>query len=185
MDNSRLIDYDIAYMKIAMAMGELSHAIRYKVGCIIVSKKGQIISQGYNGMPSGYDNQCEEVECSCNWVRGCCVNAEPIEKMKSLEHCKNCKYCKLLTKKEVLHAESNAISKCAKWNSSTDDATLYVTLSPCVDCSKLIIQSGIKRLVYLDEYRNIDGIKMLNKVGIKVQQIDIENKSLKDIYYEE
>lgn len=185
MNNERKIQYDIAYMKMAMVMAELSHAIRYKVGCIIVSKDGQLISQGFNGTPSGYDNCCEEVMCECKWIHGCQKNAEPIERVLNVEYCKDCKFCKLTTKKEVLHAETNAISKCAKWHSSTVDGTLYVTLSPCIDCAKLIIQAGITRLVYLDEYRDVSGIKLLNKVGIKVHQLNIENKSLKEINYEE
>ena len=184
MNNERKIQYDIAYMKMAMVMAELSHAIRYKVGCIIVSKDGQLISQGFNGTPSGYDNCCEEVMCECKWIHGCQKNAEPIESVLNVEYCKDCKFCKLTTKKEVLHAETNAISKCAKWHSSTVDGTLYVTLSPCIDCAKLIIQAGITRLVYLDEYRDVSGIKLLNNVGIKVQQLDITNKSLTDINYE-
>lgn len=184
MNNERKIQYDIAYMKMAMVMAELSHAIRYKVGCIIVSKDGQLISQGFNGTPSGYDNCCEEVMCECKWIYGCQKNAAPIEDVLNVEYCKDCKFCKLATKKEVLHAETNAISKCAKWHSSTVDGTLYVTLSPCIDCAKLIIQAGITRLVYLDEYRDVSGIKLLNKVGIKVQQLDITNKSLTDINYE-
>lgn len=184
MNNDRKIQYDIAYMKMAMVMAELSHAIRYKVGCIIVSKDGQLISQGFNGTPSGYDNCCEEVMCECKWTHGCQKNAQPIEDVLNVEYCKDCKFCKLTTKKEVLHAETNAISKCAKWHSSTVDGTLYVTLSPCIDCAKLIIQAGITRLVYLDEYRDVSGIKLLNNVGIKVQQLDITNKSLTDINYE-
>lgn len=184
MNNDRKIQYDIAYMKMAMVMAELSHAIRYKVGCIIVSKDGQLISQGFNGTPSGYDNCCEELMCECKWIHGCQKNAQPIKDVLNVEFCKDCKFCKLTTKKEVLHAETNAISKCAKWHSSTVDGTLYVTLSPCIDCAKLIIQAGITRLVYLDEYRDVSGIKLLNKVGIKVHQLNIENKSLKEINYE-
>lgn len=188
MEVSRKIEYDIAYMKMAMVMAELSHAIRYKVGCIIVSKDGQLISQGFNGTPTGYNNCCEEVMCTCDWIHGCCKNAEPIDEIlkhkNCAEFCKDCKYVKLTTKPEVLHAETNAISKCAKWHSSTIDSTLYVTLSPCIDCAKLIIQAGISRLVYLDEYRDVSGIKLLNNVGIKVQQLDITNKSLTDINYE-
>ena len=184
MEISRKIEYDIAYMKMAMVMAELSHAIRYKVGCIVLSKDGQLISQGFNGTPSGCDNCCEEVICEYKWIHGCQKNGELIETVLNVEHCKDCKFCKLITKKEVLHAETNAISKCAKWNSSTVGGTLYVTLSPCIDCAKLIIQAGISRLVYLDEYRDVSGIKLLNNVGIKVQQLDITNKSLTDINYE-
>ena len=123
--------------------GQLSHAVRAKVGCVIVSDKGQIISQGYNGTPSGRDNSCEYV-------------GEDGE---------------LHTKAEVLHAESNAITKCAKWGSTTDGATMYVTLSPCLECSKLIIQSGIRRVVYKNLYRNGEGLKLLSDLGIKVEKI--------------
>ena len=173
MTQERQNQYDKVYMKIAKSVSELSYANRNKVGCVIVSKDGQLISQGFNGTPSGYDNCCEEIECTCNWVHGCCINAEPIEKMKSIEHCKGCSYCKLITKKEVLHAESNAISKCAKWYSSTQGATLYVTLSPCFDCAKMIIQAGIKRVCYLEQYRTTEGLDFLKKNNIIVEQITI------------
>ena len=140
---TRQEEKDRAYMAMADDFGQLSHAIRAKVGCVIVSDKGQIISQGYNGTPSGRDNSCEYV-------------GEDGE---------------LHTKAEVLHAESNAITKCAKWGSTTDGATLYVTLSPCMECSKLIIQSGIRRVVYKELYRNGDGLKLLSDLGIKVDKI--------------
>ena len=136
---------DKTYMKMAIVLSELSHAIRNKVGCIIVSTDGQIISQGYNGTPSGFDNCCEY---------------------------KN-ELGELVTKKEVLHAESNAISKCAKQTTSTLGATMYITLSPCFECSKLIIQSGIKRVCYLQNYRNEDGINLLKKANIIVDKIEI------------
>ena len=112
---TRQEEKDRAYMAMADDFGQLSHAVRAKVGCVIVSDKGQIISQGYNGTPSGRDNSCEYVGDDGE----------------------------LHTKAEVLHAESNAITKCAKWGSTTDGATMYVTLSPCLECSKLIILSGI------------------------------------------
>ena len=140
---TRQEDYDKAYMAMADDFGQLSHAVRAKVGCVIVSDKGQIISQGYNGTPSGRDNSCEYV-------------GEDGE---------------LHTKAEVLHAESNAITKCAKWGSTTDGATMYVTLSPCLECSKLIIQSGIRRVVYKNLYRNGEGLKLLSDLGIKVEKI--------------
>ena len=140
---TRQEDYDKAYMAMADDFGQLSHAVRAKVGCVIVSDKGQIISQGYNGTPSGRDNSCEYV-------------GEDGE---------------LHTKTEVLHAESNAITKCAKWGSTTDGATMYVTLSPCLECSKLIIQSGIRRVVYKNLYRNGEGLSLLSDLGIKVEKI--------------
>jgi dCMP deaminase len=126
---------DSVYIKMAEALSMMSYADRAKVGCLIVNPEGQIVSQGYNGTPAGFDNTCEENSA---------------------------------TKPEVLHAESNAISKCAKWGGSTDGATLYVTLSPCFECAKLIIQSGIKRVVYKDEYRDISGIALLKKANIEV-----------------
>lgn len=167
----RLKEYDIAYMKMALAMSELSYAIRSKVGCIIVSEDGQIISQGFNGTPSGMDNCCEIITCESHFNDGTC-NCGCKDNEKTVYRCKSCEFCTLTTKKSVLHAESNAIAKCAKWSTaSTMNATIYITLSPCIDCSKLIIQSGIKRVVYYDEYRNTEGIELLKAVGIKVEQI--------------
>ena len=123
---------------------ELSRAKRKKVGCLIV-KDGAIISDGYNGTPSGFDNNCE----SKNSFNG-----------------------ELITKPEVLHAESNAITKLAKSTQSSDGATMYITISPCVDCAKLIIQSGIKRVVYGEVYRNEDGINLLNEARITTKKLD-------------
>lgn len=183
----RQYQYDQTYMRMAQNMGHLSYAIRNKVGCIIVSKEGQIISQGFNGTPSGYDNCCEDIKCNCKWVHGCTYKAKPIEEVLDHAFCTQalhglgeadkpgypCQYLELTTKPEVLHAESNAISKCAKWHSSTEGATIYVTLSPCFECSKLIIQSGIKRVCYLEEYRDARGIEFLKKNGIIVDKIEI------------
>ena len=173
MNKERQLQYDKTYMKIAKCVSELSYANRNKVGCVIVSIDGQLISQGFNGTPSGYDNCCEEVMCECKWIHGCQKNAQPIEDVLNVEYCKDCKFCKLTTKKEVLHAESNAISKCAKWYSSTQGATLYVTLSPCFDCAKMIIQAGIKRVCYLEKYRTTEGLDFLKKNNIIVDQIAI------------
>lgn len=177
MKEHRQKEYDIVYMKVAKTISELSYANRNKVGCIIVSADGQIISQGFNGTPTGYDNCCEDVMCTCEWVHGCCKNAAPIAEVlkynNCVEFCKDCQYVKLSTKPEVLHAESNAISKCAKWYSSTQDATLYVTLSPCFDCAKMIIQAGIKRVCYCDEYRDTKGLDFLRKNNIIVEQIKV------------
>ena len=142
--NEKQHRYDKAYMKMSQAFAELSYAERAKVGCVIVSPDGQIISQGYNGMPSGMDNCCEHEEDG-----------------------------KLVSNKEVLHAESNAITKCAKWGGRTDGATIYVTLSPCIDCGKLIIQAGIRRVVYGDAYRNTDGLKLLSKAGVETSLLSI------------
>lgn len=145
MQDKKQSRYDRAYMKMAQAFAELSYAERAKVGCVIVSPEGQIISQGYNGMPAGMDNRCEHEE-----------------------------YGKLVSNKEVLHAESNAITKCAKWGGKTDGCTIYVTLSPCIDCAKLIVQSGIKRVVYGKEYRNTEGVELLSRIGIQVDYLNIE-----------
>ena len=194
MTKERCLEYDIAYMKIAENIANLSYAIRSKVGAIIVNEGGQIISQGFNGTPTGMDNCCEEAHCSCKYVHGCTYTEKPIEKQLSVEFCTNalkslghanekngytCHYCTLTTKDEVLHAESNAISKCAKYGSSTNNSTIYITLSPCYDCAKLIIQSGIKRVVYKDLYRITDGLDLLVKANIICEQLDIENKKIK------
>lgn len=143
MTNERKLAYDKAYMKMAYDMSELSYAKRSQVGCVIVSKNGQLISQGFNGTPAGYDNCCEYED----------------------------KDGTLVTKKEVLHAESNAISKCAKWISSTEGGTLYVTLSPCFECAKMIIQAGISRVCYAEAYHDFSGVDFLRKNNIKVDQI--------------
>ena len=116
-----------------------SYSKRLQVGALLV-KDRMIISDGYNGTPSGFENVCEDE----NGV----------------------------TKPYVLHAEANAITKVAKSNNSSEGATLYITASPCMECSKLIIQSGIRRVVYRDAYRLDDGIKLLKRAGIEVEQID-------------
>lgn len=134
---------DEAYMGCARAIGAMSHAERKKVGAILVSSAGHgIIAEGYNGTPRGFDNVCE------------------YEKSEGL-----------VTKPEVLHAESNAIAKVARSTNSSSGSTLYVTLSPCFECSKLIIQAGIKRIVYEEEYRLLDGIDLLRKAGVEVDKL--------------
>lgn len=144
MNLKRKLQYDKTYLSIAETVSSLSYGERAKVGCIIVSDKGQIISHGWNGTPSGFDNCCEYV-------------GEDGE---------------LHTKREVLHAESNAIMKCARFgNTSTDNSTIYVTLSPCFDCAKLIIQAGIKRVCYKEKYRDTSGIDLLKENGIEVEQL--------------
>ena len=130
------IDLDITYLKMADEWGQLSKARRRKVGCLIV-KDGQIISDGYNGTPAGYDNNCE------------------YETRFGYE-----------TKPEVLHAESNALMKLAKSTISSEDATVYLTMSPCFDCAKLIIQAGVRRVVYGDVYRDKMGINFLVKNAV-------------------
>jgi len=132
---------DQTYMDMASVLATLSYANRRKVGCLIV-KDTQIIAEGYNGTPKGFSNECEYY----NYVDEC------------------------YTKPEVLHAESNAIAKIARSNNSSVGSTLYVTLAPCFDCAKLIIQAGIDRVVYRDEYPK-NGLALLNKAGVTVSQI--------------
>ena len=130
----------MAYLKMAKEWGELSHCQRKKVGAIIV-KNNMIISDGFNGTPSGFDNNCEDSDGNTNWY--------------------------------VLHAEANAILKVAKSTNSCKDATLYLTLTPCKECAKLIHQSGIKRLVYLKNYKDITGLQFLEKAGVKIDHINL------------
>lgn len=137
------------YMKVAYQFSELSYATRRKVGSVIV-KDGQIISFGYNGTPKGFDNSCEF------------SNEDKT----------------LTTKKEVLHAESNAITKVAQSTIGCGGATLYTTTSPCFDCSKLIIQSGIKKVYYTEGYRDMTGIDLLKKANIIVEQIDFKTTNI-------
>lgn len=142
---ARQIDLDKAYLDMALRWSELSTAKRKKVGCLIV-KNGAIISDGFNGTPKGFDNNCE-------------YNPKP-----DVSH-------KIITKPEVLHAESNAITKLAKSSQSSDGATMYITISPCLECAKLIIQAGISRVVYGEEYRDSQGADLLRKARIKVSSI--------------
>ena len=135
---------DKYYIKVAQLCANNSYALKLKVGAVIV-KDDQIISDGFNGTPCGFENRCETKN----------INGE----LKTLPY--------------VLHAESNAILKCAKYGKSTNGATLYITHSPCIECAKLIIQAGIIRVVYLDVYRTIDGIVILRKSGINVEKIEI------------
>ena len=133
--------YDKAYLRIAKEWGQLSYCQRKKVGAIIVRDK-MIISDGYNGTPSGFENCCEDEENNTKWY--------------------------------VLHAEENAISKVARSTQSCEGATLYITLSPCKDCSKLILQAGIKRIVYIQQYKDISGLDFLEQAGVTIQQITEE-----------
>lgn len=127
--------YDEAYLQLARSWAELSHCQRKKVGAIIV-KNNMIISDGFNGCPSGFDNHCEDENGLTQWF--------------------------------VLHAEANAILKVAKSTNNCDGATLYLTHAPCKDCSKLILQSGIKRLVFLEEYKDMSGVEFLSNAGVEV-----------------
>ena len=130
--------YDIAYLKMAMEWASLSHCNRKKVGALIVKNK-MIISDGYNGTPSGFNNRCEDENGETYW--------------------------------HVLHAEANAILKTASSTHNCNGATLYLTLSPCKDCSKLILQSGIKRLVYIKKYKDPSGIIFLKEAGVEITEI--------------
>ena len=136
-----------AYMKTAETFAGLSSAVRLHVGAVIV-KEDRIISIGYNGMPSGWDNNCEF------------EYTDPQTKETSL-----------VTKKEVLHAETNAIAKLAKSTDSGVDSTLFVTHAPCLDCAKLVYQSGINSVYYRNTYRSTDGLEFLEKAGVRVEKI--------------
>lgn len=148
---SRQHSIDLAYIEMANVWAKLSHANRKKVGALIV-KNNTIIADGYNGTPSGFENECEEA-----------INNE------------DGSFKEYKTKWYVLHAESNALAKVAKSTQSCDGATLYITYSPCTECSKLILQSGIKRVVYLDEYRDISGLDFLRRAGVEVKKINLNN----------
>ena len=133
--------FDIAYLKMAQEWAKLSYCERRHVGALIV-KDRMIISDGYNGTPSGFENRCEDNEGKTQWY--------------------------------VLHAEANAILKLASSTQSGKDATLYVTLSPCKECSKLVLQSGIRKVVYLDDYSDNDVIEFLKNHNIEILKIPIE-----------
>ena len=134
------LNYHKAYLRMAVEWSKLSCCLNKKVGALIV-KDGMIISDGFNGTPSGFPNDCEDANSATYWY--------------------------------VLHAEANAILKVSKSSQSTDGATLYITVSPCKDCSKLIIQSGIKRVIYIEEYRELSGLKILRESGIDLIEIKI------------
>lgn len=138
----------LAYMKTAEIFAELSYARRLHVGAIVV-KDDRIISIGYNGMPAGWDNNCEDEVWNVH------------DGSSTLK-----------TKPEVLHAETNAIAKLAKSTESGDGAVLFVTHMPCMDCAKLIFQSGIRSVFYRDSYRSADGITFLERSGVTVEQIE-------------
>lgn len=131
--------FDDKYLQMAAVWAKNSYCKRRQVGALLVKDK-MIISDGYNGTPSGFENVCEDE----NGV----------------------------TKPYVLHAEANAISKVAKSGNSSAGATLYITASPCIECAKLIIQAGITRVVYKDEYRLLDGVELLRRAGIEVEKVD-------------
>lgn len=159
--------YDRTYLKLAKEWSQLSHCKRKKVGAIIV-KNRMIISDGFNGTPSGFDNTCEIED-----VKFYSTPEELEELEKKGYHCVDGKCKQQITRDEVLHAEANAILKCAKNGHSCDDSTIYLTLSPCKQCSKLILQSGIKRLVYVEDYKDKSGIDFLKNFNIEIVKIDI------------
>ena len=134
-------ELDVRYLKMARIWAENSYCKRRQVGALIVKDK-MIISDGYNGTPSGFENVCEDENN--------------------------------VTKPYVLHAEANAITKIARSSNNSDGATLYVTAAPCIECAKLIIQAGISRVIYSEEYRIEDGINLLRRAGIEVKYIPVE-----------
>jgi dCMP deaminase len=156
-----------AYMRTAEIFAELSHARRLHVGAIVV-KEDRIISIGYNGMPAGWDNNCEDTEYMQD--AGGWLSPEEMEEIWPLEDERG-RY-RLKTKAEVLHAESNALAKLARSSESGLGADLFVTHSPCLDCAKLIYQSGIKRVYFGTAYRSSQGIEFLRASGIDVKQIE-------------
>ena len=162
------IPTEIIYMQVAYQFAKLSYAERRKVGCVIVKDK-QVISFGYNGTPHGFENECEDVET--RHYDNPAV-AEMLEDMGwTMPHDNSCTCHRSVTKREVLHAESNAIMKVAKSTMSCDGADLYTTTCPCFDCAKLIIQAGIKKVYYTEDYRDMSGIELLKKAEIEVEQV--------------
>lgn len=138
-DNKKKYRYDIAYLKMALEWAKLSYCKRKQVGAIIV-KNNMIISDGYNGTPSGFDNACEDESNITHWY--------------------------------VLHAEANAILKTARTTHDCKNATLYLTMSPCKECSKLIHQAGIKKLVYINQYKDASSLDFLKTAGVEIKQIE-------------
>ena len=139
--NSKQRKYDIAYLRMAREWAKLSHCERKQVGALIV-KGRMIISDGFNGTPSGFDNRCEDEDGITKW--------------------------------EVLHAEANAILKVASSTQSAEGATLYITLSPCQQCSKLIHQAGITRVVYSNAYKDTSGLNFLEKAGVELLYLPLD-----------
>jgi dCMP deaminase len=163
-----------AYMKTAETFAGLSSARRLHVGAIIV-KDDRIISIGYNGMPAGWDNNCEYVEFMPYDIKNIdpseIWHQWPLEGKFWIDGVECDRRYRLKTKPEVLHAESNAIAKLAKSTESGDGATMFITHAPCMDCGKLIFQSGINCVYYRNSYRNEEGINFLKKAGVKVEKL--------------
>ncbi len=140
--NDKQLKLDMRYLKMACVWAENSYCVRRQVGALVVKDK-MIISDGYNGTPSGFENVCEDENN--------------------------------VTKPYVLHAEANAITKLARSSNNSDGATIYITASPCIECAKLIIQAGIRRVVYGEQYRLTDGIDLLRRAGIEVVYLDVNS----------
>ena len=138
MNNDKQKKFDQRYLQMARIWAQNSYCQRRQVGALVV-KEGMIISDGYNGTPSGFENVCEDDNG--------------------------------ITKPYVLHAEANAITKLARLSNNSDGATIYITASPCIECAKLIIQAGIKRVVYGEKYRLTDGIELLERAGIEIEYL--------------
>jgi len=149
-------ELDKVYLQIAENMSTLSHAVRKKVGCVLVTTESGMLSS-YNGTPSGWDNKCEyeEVVLHAEFGKGSWFE----------------KTGELVSLKTVIHAELNAILHAARQGISVKDATIYITLSPCTSCSAMIAQAGIKRVVYKEDYRDLSGITLLRNHGIIVEQL--------------
>src|SRR5690554_7459671 len=143
MSKAKQLRYDKAYLRMAKTWAKLSHCSRKQVGALIV-KDDMIISDGYNGTPSGFDNCCEDENGATHWY--------------------------------ILHAEANAISKVARSTNNAKDSTLYLTMSPCRECSKLILQVGIKRVVYSTLYSDDSGMSLLRNAGIEIDHIPLEQE---------
>ena len=138
MNSDKQHKFDLRYLQMARIWAQNSYCQRRQVGALVV-KEGMIISDGYNGTPSGFENVCEDDNG--------------------------------ITKPYVLHAEANAITKLARSSNNSDGATIYITASPCIECAKLIIQAGIKRVVYGEKYRLTDGIELLERAGIQIEYL--------------
>ena len=144
MTTEKQLKFDQRYLEMARIWAQNSYCQRRQVGALVV-KNGMIISDGYNGTPSGFENVCEDDNN--------------------------------VTKPYVLHAEANAITKLARSNNNSEGSTIYITASPCIECAKLIIQSGIKRVVYGEKYRLTDGIDLLKRAGIEVVYMDVNSNT--------
>jgi dCMP deaminase len=166
------IPIEVIYMQTAYQFAKLSYANRRKVGCVIVKDK-QLISFGYNGMPHGFENRCEEEQ-----LRYYENPDHALTLMEKGYECDNGCCSKTVTRREVLHAESNAIMKVAKSTMSCEGAELYTTTCPCFDCAKLIIQAGISKVYYCEDYRDMSGVELLGTAGIEVQCVNVWNDGI-------